>query len=633
MERTSLSFALLAIAGIVSFGGVGVEPLAADDTVQDFNATFFAPPEAQRFRLDQFGSDPAPSVDPDGWDDNFLRITEAVNSQLNVVAFNQVHSGEYDQLLIELEFRIDNGPGGADGIAVAYLNSEFYGSTTGDPTPSISEEPNLSGSFGVGFDTFNNAGLDEPDINASEPNSVSVHFDGAIVVSEPIDALELSLFETADPASVMSAAILVSPSGGDSDVTIVVTNTDTGDTLSLEVFVPGLTPYDGRLAIGARTGGANANQDVDNIVVTVSDGDIQTVVLEEDFEDEVDPVEPQLPEPTGGTGYQLLHLGSNPAPQISSDLPAPEEEEVRDGFLRLTHEVGSQAGLIVFDVTSDETDEITANFLLRGSTIEGSNRADGASFLLLDTEVYGEDEVFWDGFRIFEEPNLVGAFGVGFDTFNNNGGGDGVETPEPNIGNHVSLHWNGELVAVERFDREDIDLVANEFHEVRVALLDEGGSFTVSVSIVDGADGSEHTPFEDVLIEGMAFNGSPRVAFGARTGGAFDRYDIDEVNVVFPGGGGGGTQFRRGECNGDRAVNIADAIFLLNSLFGDGAAPQCTAAANVNLDGAVNIADAIYLLNHLFGDGNEPPAPFPNCGPGGAIDETLGCETTSPDCA
>ena len=61
-----------------------------------------------------------------------------------------------------------------------------------------------------------------------------------------------------------------------------------------------------------------------------------------------------------------------------------------------------------------------------------------------------------------------------------------------------------------------------------------------------------------------------------------------------------GNQFRRGDVNGDAALNIADAIALLGFLFSGSAAPGCLDAGDVNDDGANNIADAISLLGFLF---------------------------------
>ena len=74
--------------------------------------------------------------------------------------------------------------------------------------------------------------------------------------------------------------------------------------------------------------------------------------------------------------------------------------------------------------------------------------------------------------------------------------------------------------------------------------------------------------------------------------------------------------FRRGDINGDDSVNLADSIFLLESLFVPGSAMvNCRDAADCNDDEGVNLADAIYLLSHLFVPGSPGlPEPEGSCG-------------------
>ncbi|MFN0057570.1 MAG: hypothetical protein ACKVX7_03860 [Planctomycetota bacterium] len=74
--------------------------------------------------------------------------------------------------------------------------------------------------------------------------------------------------------------------------------------------------------------------------------------------------------------------------------------------------------------------------------------------------------------------------------------------------------------------------------------------------------------------------------------------------------------FRRGDCNGDLSINIADAICTLGFLFSMTGTPTCLDALDGNDDEAVNIADAVYVLSFLFSMGVAPPAPGPDlCGP------------------
>ncbi len=78
--------------------------------------------------------------------------------------------------------------------------------------------------------------------------------------------------------------------------------------------------------------------------------------------------------------------------------------------------------------------------------------------------------------------------------------------------------------------------------------------------------------------------------------------------------GGGGDIYKRGDANADGGANVADAIWILNRLFGDGDPIVCEKTADVNDSGSVNIADPIFLLNHLFGDAETPADPWGSCG-------------------
>ncbi|MFN0058624.1 MAG: hypothetical protein ACKVX7_09235 [Planctomycetota bacterium] len=73
-------------------------------------------------------------------------------------------------------------------------------------------------------------------------------------------------------------------------------------------------------------------------------------------------------------------------------------------------------------------------------------------------------------------------------------------------------------------------------------------------------------------------------------------------------------EFLRGDANGDLAVNIGDAIWLLSYFFTDGAPPPCAKAGDSNHDSALDLGDAIYVLNYLLLAGSPPAAPFPSCG-------------------
>lgn len=94
---------------------------------------------------------------------------------------------------------------------------------------------------------------------------------------------------------------------------------------------------------------------------------------------------------------------------------------------------------------------------------------------------------------------------------------------------------------------------------------------------------------------------------------------------------GGATELRRGDCNDDGQLNIADGIHLLGNLFPQGAPNPlpCRVACDANDDDGIDIADAISILGSLFGSPTVPlPAPYPACG----VDPTPGaldCATSA----
>lgn len=90
------------------------------------------------------------------------------------------------------------------------------------------------------------------------------------------------------------------------------------------------------------------------------------------------------------------------------------------------------------------------------------------------------------------------------------------------------------------------------------------------------------------------------------------------------------SQLIRGDCNADGSFNVADAVSVLDFLFGStGGGVDCEDSCDVNDDGSINIADAVAALDGLFGGGNLPAAPHPTCGPDPTMDN-LGCDQFSP---
>jgi hypothetical protein len=95
---------------------------------------------------------------------------------------------------------------------------------------------------------------------------------------------------------------------------------------------------------------------------------------------------------------------------------------------------------------------------------------------------------------------------------------------------------------------------------------------------------------------------------------------------------GGAEEFRRGDCNFDGEVDIADPPSILGHVFSGVFYPPCMDACDANDDGTIDLADSVKVLRWLFKFGSEPPAPGPFVpGPDPTPDlfgSDLGCEAS-----
>jgi len=64
-----------------------------------------------------------------------------------------------------------------------------------------------------------------------------------------------------------------------------------------------------------------------------------------------------------------------------------------------------------------------------------------------------------------------------------------------------------------------------------------------------------------------------------------------------------------GDANSDQAVNVGDAVFLINYIFRSGSAPDPLSLGDANCDSEVNVGDAVYLIAYIFKGGPEPCCP------------------------
>jgi C1A family cysteine protease len=61
-----------------------------------------------------------------------------------------------------------------------------------------------------------------------------------------------------------------------------------------------------------------------------------------------------------------------------------------------------------------------------------------------------------------------------------------------------------------------------------------------------------------------------------------------------------------GDANGNRVVDISDAVYLVSYIFSGGAAPNPLTIGDADCDGVITISDAVYLVAYIFSSGPEP---------------------------
>ena len=80
----------------------------------------------------------------------------------------------------------------------------------------------------------------------------------------------------------------------------------------------------------------------------------------------------------------------------------------------------------------------------------------------------------------------------------------------------------------------------------------------------------------------------------------------------------------------EASITLADGVFLLTAFYLDGPEPPCLESADANADGRLNVVDAIFVLQHVFGNpgADTLPPPWPTLGRAPAA--TFTCENPPP---
>jgi len=61
-----------------------------------------------------------------------------------------------------------------------------------------------------------------------------------------------------------------------------------------------------------------------------------------------------------------------------------------------------------------------------------------------------------------------------------------------------------------------------------------------------------------------------------------------------------------GDADRSEAVNVSDAVWIINYVFVSGNPPNPIESGDVDCSGACNVSDAVWIINYVFVGGNEP---------------------------
>jgi C1A family cysteine protease len=109
--------------------------------------------------------------------------------------------------------------------------------------------------------------------------------------------------------------------------------------------------------------------------------------------------------------------------------------------------------------------------------------------------------------------------------------------------------------------------------------------------------------YHDIDISGYADGeASVKIRFemqsdvGLQLGG----WSIDDIAVL------GIANFVHGDANGDKTVDVSDAVYLIEYIFSGGSGPNPPSSGDNNCDNSTDISDVVYLIAYIFGTGPAP---------------------------
>jgi hypothetical protein len=175
----------------------------------------------------------------------------------NAIGFDRTAEGLHQKVKVSFDLEISKG---REGVGFALLSTKDHGTTGEAPEVEAWEEPNLKGSFGVGFDISNPPTKDWFDehgnVYGRPEREVSLHWDG-------IEQFNKRTSFEFRGTGVIPVEILVEQTTGGSLVSVTMR----GNRVYDQQFVAEMHPYEARAAFGGRASEQNAEATVDNISI------------------------------------------------------------------------------------------------------------------------------------------------------------------------------------------------------------------------------------------------------------------------------------------------------------------------------------------------------------------------------
>ena len=435
----------------------------------------------------------------------FLRLAkDSQGSTLSALALNRGNDGGVASgQKLEVDFRMSNPDGfaPADGLGILLLPTTAFGEHGNGPSIAY-ESPNVANALGIGMRVYN--------ANTDHLNHFSINWNGSEVAG--VD-LPKATFDSVN-SLWNRAQIEITAAAGGSNVTLRVVPDVAGVpgapvTIFNNQFVPGLTSYDYRVMVGARTGGATVTADVDRITSSALTTGSPTTSTTQNFD-------------SVGTGFQTYDNSDGAShPILLTGGPT-------GNYLRLIHAENGQVANIGFEqsVPDGGKESVSAEFDFRMNADGAGQRADGFQLSLLNVLAYGTSGILDTAFHAYEGELLGNALSLGFRIY------DGEQATPTDF---IRLGFNGAEANFTTFNT--FDLNSDQFHHVKLDLVNNGSDTIATLTLTPdwlGAPGAPVTVFSGVNIAGLDLDTFDfRAAFGARTGGANTAVDIDNLNVNY----------------------------------------------------------------------------------------------------